>query len=261
LWIQSGFASEDVQAVLYKRDGRALRVFLIQSKGDLLTIRLDKSNVNSTIEIARVERLKIKHFPYDETSVQQKFNQAEYAAVIATLEPVAAASAEYMGVQNNLQDVFNLLMKAYYRNGDMEKARGASTHLLKTQALELKTSAQVIRGLSALADDDLETAEAIQDQMKDSAAKLYLKASIARANKQVKEAMQTVVELIASHPNDLDWMPLAEFLCARLYLDMDRPKSAAEVARQMGSLYAGTCIEKEAQILRQTIERLTEQPE
>ncbi len=255
LWTSSGFSAENLNAELYKKDGGAWRVFLIKNGGEELTIRLAKSKVNRTIPIDEVERLNIEHPEYDETLVQQHFDEADYAAVITALEPVAAPVADYMGVPNNLQDAFGLLMNAYFWNGDREKARAAALKLKITQDQTLKLSALTLLALTSLTDGNLADAEAILAEMSDPAAKLYLQARLQQAKQQPEAAIQTAVQLIANHPNDMLWMPLTELLCANLYLDMGRTNSAIATARQTEKFYAGTSIGKEAQTLRETLEK------
>jgi len=250
----SGFSAENPKAELYKKDGGAWRVFLIKNGGKKLTIRLDKSKANRTIPIDEVERLNVEHPTYDEALVQQHFDEAEYAAVITALEPIAAPVADYMGLPNNLQDAFGLLMNAYYWNGDLAKAQSAALDLSGTPHQALKLSAQKIQILTAIARDQLVEGESVLLDISDPVAKLYLTACMQRARGKAEAAIQTAVELIAKHPNDLGWMPLTELLCAELYLDLGMTNSAAATARQAEKFYAGTSIGKEAQAFRETLE-------
>lgn len=261
LLAQSGFSAESPSAVLYKKDGRAWRVFLVGNGGNQLTIRLEKSQANTTVGIADVDRLEIKYPKYDEALVQQRFNAADYPAVIAALEPVATPAADYMAVPNNLQEPFGLLMKAYYENGDISKAREASARLMSSPDVALRTMAQAYRALSAIAEGDMATAESIRAKMSAPAAQLYILACIQRAGGDPQKAIQTAVELIATHPNDMNWMPLTELLCAELYLEMGMPVSADATARQAQKLYLGTNVEKEALALRSTISESMDKPE
>ncbi len=251
----SGASAEDLQAELYKKDGNAWHVFLIKNDGKELTVRLNKSKVNRIILVNEVERLNLQHLEYDETIVQQNFNEADYAAVIAALEPVAASSADYMAIPNNLQNAFGLLMNAYSRNGDRKKAYAAAMKLKSTQDSALKLSAKTVLALSSIAAGNLAEAEAVLAEITDPAAKLYLQAALQQANQQPEAAIQTAIQLIANHPNDMLWMPRTELLCANLYLDLGRTNSAIATARQTQKFYAGTNIEKEAQALRETLEK------
>ncbi len=261
LWIGSTVFAEPPQAVLYKTDGRAWKVFLIENGGEKLTIRLNKSKANTTVEVNEVDRLEMIHPDYDAELVQQSFNQADYSAVIAALEPVVLPAADYMGILNNLQEPCDQLMQACLWNGEAAKAAGLADRLRISPDPERKVSAQVVRALSALALNDISTAETCRAGLSDPAAELYVRAATERAQGDPEKAIQTVVELIATHPNNLNWMPSAELLCAKLYLELGMTNSAAATARQTEKLYAGMNVEKEAQALRQEIEQLTEQPE
>lgn len=261
LLASAGFSDEKLSAELYKKDGGAWRVFLIKSGEKIITIRLEKSTVDRDIEVSEIDRLEINHPRYDKASVQQDFDEANYAAVITTLEPVVASSAGYMGIPNNLQEDFAFLMNAYYWNGDLEKARDAALALNATQDESLKLSAQKIQVLTKIATRDIPAAEAVISNITDPAAKLYLQACLQRAQNAPETAIQMAVKLIANYPNDMRWMPITELLCAELYLDLGMTNSAEATARQTEKFYAGTNIGKEAQALRQDIKQLTEQPE
>jgi len=261
LLVPAGFADGGPLAVVYKKDGRAWRLILMGNDGTYLTGRTEKLSEVKQIALADIDRLDIQNGEYDENSVRRRFNEADYTAVITALEPVLTSSADFMGIRNNLHDAFNLLMQAYHENGDVGKAREASSRLMETSNPELKCSAQVCRVLAALAGGDLKTAEAVQAEISDPAAKLYARACVERARQKPETAIQTAVELIAEHPNDLNWMPRTELLCAELYLEMGMTASAGAAARQTQKLYAGTNTGKEAQALRSILEQSTEQPE
>lgn len=255
LLMASGLCAEPPQAVLYKTDGRAWKVFLIKNGEKKLTVRLNKSKVNTIVEASEVDRLEIKHPEYDAALVQLHFNQADYPAVIAALEPVVLPVADYMGFPNNLQEPCDLLMQACWWNAETAKAAALADQLRISPDPERKVSAQVIRALSALGLNDAATAEACRAAIDDPAAELYVRAAIEQAQGNPEQSIQTAVELIATHPNDMRWMPATELLCAKLYLEMGMTNSAAATARQTEKLYAGMNVEKEAQTLRETIEK------
>lgn len=261
LLISSGLCAEPPRAVLYKTDGRAWKVFLIKNGREELTIRLIKSKANTKVETDEVDRLEIEHPEYNPDVVQLHFNQADYPAVIAALEPVVLPAADYMGFENNLQEPCDLLMQAYSWSGDVSKAGALADQLRITPDPERKVSALVIRALSAMAQSDTATAETCRAAIDDPAAGLYVRAAMEQAQGNPQKAIQTVVELIASHPNNMNWMPPAELLCAKLYLELGMTNSAAATARQTSTLYAGMNVEKEAKALRSTISESTEQPE
>ena len=94
LLISPGFCEEPPRAALYKIDGRAWKVFLIKNGTEKLTVRLVKSKANTTVDADEVDRLEIEHPEFNEALVDLSFNQADYPAVIAALEPVALPAAD-----------------------------------------------------------------------------------------------------------------------------------------------------------------------
>jgi tetratricopeptide (TPR) repeat protein len=254
-------ADEKSLAVVERSDGRALRVFLKQIKGEILVVQLDKASADTRMNLADVRSIQFSHPKYDEKAVRQSFDQADYGQVIAVLEPVTAPYLDYVSVTNNLEETLVLLMNSYIRSGNAVKARDLSTRLLANRNPAVHLQAQVGRALSALGEGDIPFAEATLKDIPDAAAALYVKACIQQTAKQPSAAIQTVVELIATHPNDREWLPTAELLGAQLYLQMGLTNSAASTARQVQKLYEGTNIGKEAQAFQAGIGQSTDKPE
>lgn len=251
-------AGEEAPAILGRKDGRELRVFLQKFDPAALIVRLDNAAADSRIGMEDVVWLQFNCPEFDENKVQQQFNNAGYKEVIATLEPCTAPYRGYVSITNNLETMFCLLMNAYLEVGDYAQARDLSTRLMANKNPDVLASAQVGRILAAIGEKDVKTAEGIMEKIQDPAAKLYAQACVARAKNQPKVAIQSAVKLIAEYSNNMDWMPQTELLCAELYNEMGMTNSAVATARQVQKFYAGMNVEKEAQALRSKIERSTE---
>ena len=254
-------AGEEAPAVLERKDGRALRVFLQNCTNGHLIVRLDQASADTQTKLDDVNQLQFSHVKYDEEAVQKNFNQADYASVISVLGPVTTPYRNYVFISNNLETVFCLLMNAHLEKGNFSRARDWADRLLANGNPVVQLAAQTGRALAALGENDLPAAEAMLSKIQQPAAKLYIQACIERSKKQPKAAIQTAVKLIAQYPNDMDWMPQTELLCAELYNEIGLTNSAISTARQTEKLYAGTNIEKEAQALRSRIEKSTAKPE
>ena len=258
LCVCSGLAEENIPATLTRMDGRAWRVFLHACDANQLTYQLEKSPVSKTMLVSDVKSLKIKLPKLNMDELHAQLVATGYAEVIAVLEPAVLTTGSYMIIPNNAEEAFALLTKAYLRNGDVSKARATAGYLLAVQNPALKRIARAVAAQAALEETDMNAVKQFLAQMEDPVAKLYLTALIERSEHRSKEAMQTVVELIASYPNNLEWMPQTEYLCAELYLDLEMPESAAEVAHQVEVLYPGSEFRLEARALSAKIKQLTE---
>jgi len=247
-------------AVLEAVNGKKARVFLQRLEDGKLVFQPYKSTREITVDAAKVKRLDFV-LKYDAEGVSQAFVDGDYAGVVATLEPLLESYAPYMVVENNLRDAFAMLMKAYRENGELAKARKAAGILLQSGDPALVERGQVVLALASIADNDLAAAERIRGEVPSEAASLYLKASIERAKGEPKTAIKTAVGIIAEHGNDMDWLPPAELLCARLYLDMGMTNSAAHTARQVEHIYAGTHISADARKLRAPLKVDEPEPE
>jgi tetratricopeptide (TPR) repeat protein len=254
-------AAQPLDATLTRDDGRAWRVVLIGCDTNQLTYHLENDSTPKILPLPQVRSLEIKLPELDLRELNARLVSADYQGVVSELEPAVGAVAPYMVVPNNAVDAFALLTKAHLRNGDVKKALEAATNLQAVQDPKLKAFAADTMAQAALEQGDLAAAKQQVERLSDPAAALYLTARIQRAEQQSKDAMQTVIELIASHPNDHDWMPQTEYLCAQLYMDLDMLESAAEVARQVQVLYPGSEFKVEAERLHEQINQLIKQSE
>jgi len=247
-------------AVLEAVNGKKIRVFLQKLENGKLVFQPYKSAKEIAVPAGKVKYLGFV-LKYDAEGVSQSFVDGDYAGVVATLEPLLESYAPYMVVDNNLRDAFAMLMKAYREKGDLGKARKAAEVLLRSGDPALVERGQVVLALAAIAGNDLPAAEKIRGEVPSEAAALYLKAGIERAKGEPKTAIKTAVGIISEHGNDMDWLPPAELLCARLYLDMGMTNSAAHTARQVEHIYAGTHISADAARLRAPLEVDGPEPE
>lgn len=254
--LSSAFAAEsEAPAVLERQDGRGLQVFIKRLDATTITIRLDKATADTQLKIEEVKFLNFNHSPYDQQAVEKLFNQADYRGVINILEPVTAPYSGYVSIRNNLENTFCLLMNAYFENRNFEKSRRLATLLSANQNLEVRSKALVFQALSALNEGSAGSVTNLLPQIINPAARLYVQACVEHAQKQPKAAIQTAVKLIAEYPNDKEWLPQTELLCAKLYYEMNMTNAAAVTTRQVQKFYAGTYVAKEAQILRSKIEK------
>ena len=240
-------AGEDAPAVLTIADGsdRSYSVFLMSTDGKVVNTEFQKLRTKKTFEIAEIGIIDFTPIGMNNNElkafiekVDKLFQQAEYEQLIELVEPVTAPYGGYMSVNNNLQEIYGLLMKAYSRSGKHQQADAAAANLMQTADASLKLNAMVCAALAAADRQDFAAARELHKQISDPAAALYVQASIERAEGSVRDAIQSAVEVIADHADSLAWMPSAEFLCAELYLDNGRTNSAAVTARQTAKIYS-----------------------
>lgn len=249
-------AAEDGPGALLKRqDGQTFRVFLRDCTDATLSVRLDKAVAGSEFKRTDVKFLEFSHVPYDLDKVRTLQDTALYSEVVSALEPVMLPYMNYMAISNNLEETGCLLLDAYFRSGNPEKTKNLAARLLRNENPAVQSKALTYLGLSAVAEGDLISAEAVFQRITDPAAQLYLKALIEKGQNKPKDAIQTIVRLIAEQPNDKEWLPSAELMGAELYKEMGMTNAAAVTARQVEKLYSGTGIEQEAKQLRSKLEK------
>ncbi len=247
--VQSG-----TPALLEAINGKQARVFLQKMEDGTLTFQPLKSTRNMTAPISKISRLTF--FPkYDAAAVEQQVNSGDYAAALSTLVPLMEPYWEYMVVENNMRDPFCMLMDAYRKNGDFPKAREAADVLLKCSDSNMVYRGQVNIALVAIAENDLETAKKIRNEVTSETAGLYLQASIERVEQGPKVAIWTVTGIILNHANDVEWLGPSELLCANLYVDMLGTNSVITTnspmltARAVKTMYNGTSVAADAEKL------------
>lgn len=254
-------AEGKLEARLNRADGRAWRVVLTGCDDQQLSYHLEKSTAPKTMPLTDVGSLVIKLPELKMDALQEQLTSADYRGVISVLEPAVRTCGTYMALTNNVVGPFALLTKAYLRNGDSAKALAAAKQLQLVSDPAVQGAAKSIAAQAVLEAGDVEGAKAMLGKLDDEVAALYLQARIERAEKRSREAMQTVIKLIATHPNDHNWMPRTELFCAELYIDLERLDSAAEVARQVQILYPGSEFRIEAKQLAGKIKQLIEEAE
>jgi hypothetical protein len=134
-------------------------------------------------------------------------------------------------------------MKARYGLGEYGKVRICADYMVaNTFDYRQAMKGRIYQALCAIAEGDFQTSENLFDEIESEAAKLYLQACTQRAQGDPKAAMQTVIDIIAEHGNDVEWLGPGELLSANLYLDLALTNSALNTARQVKNMYAGSNI-------------------
>jgi tetratricopeptide (TPR) repeat protein len=159
----------------------------------------------------------------------------------------------FMAVDNNLQDLFTKLMKAYLRVGNIAKANEAAAILLNNSNPSVQGQAESISLLAALGEGRIDDAQGLLAKVESEPGKLYLGACIKRAQGASFEAIQMLTDLIEKYANDLSWMPQAELLCAHLYMDMNMTNSAMNTARQVMNIYPQSDVGNDAARLHEEL--------
>jgi hypothetical protein len=244
----SAFAQEEelvqsgTPAMLEAANGKKMKVFLQRLDGGNLTFQPFKSAKDMTVPSAKIKSLEF--YPkVDEAAIEASFNSGDYTAACSVLDPLMLDFEQYMSIENNLFPIFVLHMKARLGLGEYEKVQTAADYMIaNTFDYRVAMQGHVYKALASIAEGDFDAAEKQCADIESEAALLYLKACTQRAQGQSKEALQTVVDIIAEHGNDVEWLGPGELLSAHLYLDLAMTNSALNTARQVKNMYAGSHI-------------------
>ena len=235
-------------------------VFLQSVSGNRLLFQLNRrpSNIPGPIDkIAYLEFLA----DLDVNQVVAKYNQADYEQFVRAIDRSLDAKTDdywqFMCVRNNYRKLFLRLMEAYYKTGDYDRAAIAAAVFVNSDNEVYSDKGRSISLRIALVKEDYETAEKILEEVISPAGKLYLTACIQQAKGEYKASIWTVSDLLKQYANDLEWVPMAELLCAKSYRkwagDDIEPymDSAIFTARQVKSMHPDTGCGGEAEKLQQ----------
>jgi hypothetical protein len=102
----------------------------------------------------------------------------------------------------------------------------------------------------------LQVAQEWVPHIENPAARRFVQAYIEWKKGDLKGAIQTATKLTVLYPNDTDWLPKTELLCAQLYIELGMLDAADVTARQMELFYEGTDTAAKATALRDRIKNL-----
>ena len=230
-------------------NGKEFPVFLQGVEGDKMVFQLYKRPTNQNAPMKAIAKIEFVG-QIDIAGAEQLFSTGDYQGMLLKLKGELKPSLDtywgFMAIENNLQDLFVMVMKAYLRMGDVPNANKAATILLQHPDNDVKGQAESMAVLAALGDNRIEDAEAMLADIKSEPGKLYLGACIQQAKGQIGEAFKMTNRVISDFGNDLGWMPQVELLNARLYLDAGLTNSAANTARQVMNIYKNSDVGNDA---------------
>lgn len=244
-------------------NGKVVNAYVLSTEEGGIKVQFHGSDKTMTIPAEKIRSFEFIS-DYDAEAIEQQFIAGEYGAVCKTLGDLLKPYADYMVVNNNFTEAYTILLKANYLKGDYAEARKVAKILESVTDPEVAQQIEVYRMLADLREGKTASAEKWIAESEDEAAKLYLEASLLKAQDQPSEAMKKLMQLIIKHGNNMDWLPAGEYLCAELYYDLAQVKtnltdslmeSAISTADQVEKMYNGTHVSADAAALREELEK------
>ncbi len=238
--------------------GKVIPVYLQSLEDGKLIFQIYKRSKNIPLsDITKITRFDFLK-PFDADGVMQLFNEGQFQAVVekmkAELKPSVDEYWPFMAVDNNFHPGFLSLLKAYIELDDLDQAERAAAVLMQSKNPDIRAQGQSAAIQVALTKGNIEEAERVLEGVDSTVGKLYMKACIERAKQNPKEAFLLVNEIISVYPNDLEWMPQAEFLNVHLYVDIGLTNSAINTARQVKNIYGNSSVAAKARKLQADLE-------
>jgi hypothetical protein len=242
------------------KGGNTVDVFLQRVEDGNIIFQLNRSTKDEPGPIDRIVYLKFLS-ALDGEELVRLYSTADYDGMIRNINRGLNSKTDdywqFMRVNNNYKTVFLMLMEAYFKVGDYERAAAAGTGFAQNEDEIAADKGRAMLIHLALMQEELESAEKMLEEVVSPAAKLYLTACVQQKKGEYKASIWSVADLLEQYANDLDWVPQAELLNAvsyRLWSDdavepyMD---SAIFTARQVKNIHVDSSCSGEAEQLQE----------
>ena len=250
-----------------KSDGKEIPGFLQGIEKGKLIFQKPGKDQNIPLPKNKISKLtflsKSKERPLlNQELLNTYFSKGEYSSLITEFDVVFSPYWDYMDIENNLQQPFLKLIDSYLHKKSFDKVKRAGKILIKSSNKDLLLKGHIYIAMAELSNVDtngvvlpssVKIVKEIQEKMPAVAGELYLQACIDRAKGNPKAAFSNLCTIIVTHGNDMRWMPDAELLCAYLYLDSHLTNSAIGVAKQVKSIYGGSNVAVDADLILKEI--------
>ena len=208
---------------------------------DSLTVRDGKLLLlpeNTLIPLAQVVSAEFVFEGFSIEQCQNLFDQGDYAGAIRGLSDKKPSLLAAAPLQGNASDWLRMLFRAQFHSGDVAAMR-STVQTLRAAGSPLAVEAVPYEILALI--DENRIAEATKAfevlRQPDPAAAEFIRARLAVAGGNYKEALQHLARLQAFHYREKEWMPGALFYEGLASKQVDMPEAAGFAVRELETLY------------------------
>ncbi|MCF7848385.1 MAG: hypothetical protein K9M45_06000 [Kiritimatiellales bacterium] len=254
-------ADQPLKAELVLPGDRTWKGELVSREGGMLNFK--KEGAESAVQIGADTVIEINFdIGLDRENLKKLLGDREYKTIIGILENALTPYTGYDDIPNNLTFYNHTLMTLSFWSGDYEKTLQLCDAIrADDRDPKIQVSRRIFESLSLIETGQTEKAEAMLNRLgwdkeladNAGAEKLYISARLYRLKKEYKKAIETVAKVVAFYPDETDWLPAAELLCAELYAEMGMYDSAKEVIRHIQILHKNTPESEKATELKERV--------
>jgi len=223
---------------------------------DALTVkdgRLLLPAENKQVPLAQVvsAEFAFEGFPIEQCRIL--FDQGDYAGIIRRLAGEKASLMAAASLKGNASDWLRLLFRAQFRSGDYAAAR-STAQSLRTAGSPLAVETVPYEILTLIEDNRIAEATKAFEAWKpaDSAAAEFIRARLALAGGNDKQALQHLARLQAFYYREADWLPPAVFLEGQIYKKTGQTGAAAYAAEELTRIWPGNVWSRRAAELKES---------
>lgn len=179
------------------------------------------------------------------TLCESMFRSGDYKGLERLMTEQIDPVLVYAGLAGNLNDYLVWRLRAQFWSDDLDGAAKSIASLEQQEASEHADIAHLYSALLLLSQDRLDEAkEMFSSVLNPESVSVpmaeYIHGQIAAGLGDYRQAMLHVSQVLAFYSRDLEWMPAATALEARVYQETGQLKKAATVANELCMAYPDT---------------------
>ncbi len=181
-------------------------------------------------------------FAFDGFSIEQcrnLFDQGDYAGIVRKLANEKSSLMAAALLQGNASDWLRMLFRAQFHSGDVAAMR-STVQALRTVGSPLAVEAVPYEILALIEDNRIAEAANAFNALRasnDNAAAEFIRARLALAGANYKEALQHLARLQAFHYREQEWIPNVLFYEGLASKQADMPEAVGFAVRELETLY------------------------
>lgn len=230
----SAFAQSQYAAKVTVNSGNSFVVKSLKIKGD----RLFQETGSSSTSLSMIKQIEFRFSGISLKMCDSMFRTGDRKSLEGLLDQSLGPLAQYSHLPTNLGDYLVWWLKVQYWNGNTAGVGKTISYIRQTGSQEHMDVASMYFAMLLLDQGKLDNAKTVFSSVgspEDVSVPMteFVRGKIALEAGQPREAMQHVARIIAFHSRDVEWLPPATVLEARIYQQLGQPQKAEAVASEL----------------------------
>ncbi len=237
----NGAGAQQYAAQVTLNSGNSFVVGKLDIRGD----RLYSANGQSAAAVSMIKSVEFRFSGLNLSMCDSMFRAGKYSSLESLLERNLEPVRPFSYLSSNLSDYWVWLLRVQYWSNGQSGVTNTIAQIRMGGSPAHVDVATLYFAMLLLDQDQLADAKIVFNSVADPDAVSvpmteYLRGKIALEEGDYRQAMQHVAKIIAFHSRNVEWMPPATALEARIYQKSGQPKKAEIVANELILAYPGT---------------------